>query len=103
MAFVNIENAPVSIQLSGNESITVPAGEVWNVGILASNRYDYSTAQGLKVNGIPVFILYSTRSSDVRATQPSNSVKTILAGGDVIATESANITAHIGGFVVKQS
>lgn len=102
MAFVNIENAPISIQLSGNENITVPDGEVWNVGIVASNEYDYSVTQGLKVNGILVFIVYSTRSTDSRAVQPSNSVKMILAGGDVIETYPY-VRAHIGGFVVKQS
>lgn len=100
MAFINIENAAISIQLNPNEEVTVPSGEVWHVVVVASNGAN--TSQTVNVNGKNLLRVISQLSSANNAGVPNDSVKTFFAGGDVIRAAGANLNVHISGFVVQE-
>ena len=55
MTTINIGNRPISITLTGTESVTVPSGEVWKVEIIVGNG---STAGGsaFKLNGASIYV-----------------------------------------------
>ncbi len=94
MAFVNIENSSISIQLSGSESVTVPANEVWKVSVVFYS--DSSSTSYLKVN--------DKRVAYANNTTHNVNFNTFFTGGDTIVTElgSNNRGVHISGFVVQQ-
>ena len=115
MTNTTIENQALSIQLSDNESVTVPTGEVWKVtingraAVAASSQYgDKIVQRYCRINGVRVASSESqaraSRNSALEASNSSASASTtfpinvVLVEGDVI--ESDNTGLQIGGFVV---
>ena len=115
MVNIQIENSPLSIQLSDTESVTVPTGEVWKVtvtGRSASTARDgnstYYIERYCKINGTIVASSESKADawkdvSDVaNATANASSTfpfDTVLVGGDVIKSEGGEL--NVSGFVVN--
>jgi hypothetical protein len=117
MVNVQIGNSPLSIQLSDNESVTVPTGEVWKVtvtGRSASTAIDLSgyfyIERYCKINGTIVASSESksdawikANSTDIgNATANASSTfpfDTVLVGGDVIKSEGGEL--NVSGFVVN--
>ena len=115
MVNVQIENSPLSIQLSNTESVTVPTGEVWKVtvtGRSASVARDYNgyayIERYCKING--TIVASSESKSDAwkdygsmaNATATASSTfpfDTVLVGGDVIKSEGGEL--NVSGFVVN--
>ena len=115
MVNIQIENSPLSIQLSDTESVTVPTGEVWKVtvtGRSASLARDGSTYAYIekycKING--TIVASSESKSDSwandydqgNATATASSTlpfDTVLVGGDVIKSKDAEL--NVSGFVVN--
>ena len=114
MVNIQIENSPLSIQLSDTESVTVPTGEVWKVtvtGRSASLARDGSGEAYIKryckING--TIVASSESKSDVwrndvgaNATANASSTlpfDTVLVGGDVIKSEGGEL--NVSGFVVN--
>ena len=115
MVNIQIENSPLSIQLSDNESVTVPTGEVWKVTVTgksastARNINDYSYVKRYcKING--TIVASSESKSDSwndnydRANATANASSTlpfdtVLVGGDVIKSEGGEL--NVSGFVVN--
>ena len=116
MVNIQIENSPLSIQLSDTESVTVPAGEVWKVtvtGRSASVARDKGGSAYIerycKINGT---IVASSESKSRawgngdyevgNATANASSTfpfDTVLVGGDVIKSEGGEL--NVSGFVVN--
>ncbi|UBF22185.1 hypothetical protein HRTV-2_gp37 [Halorubrum virus HRTV-2] len=115
MASITIENQPLSIQLSTNESVTVPAGEIWKVTI--NGRAAVASSNG---GGNPSVRRYCRINSVIAASSESESrawndgydndndsesasttfpIDVVLVGGDTI--EADNTDLQIGGFVVN--
>ena len=115
MVNIQIENSPLSIQLSDTESVTVPTGEVWKVTVtgrsasVARDGNDGSAYIGryCKINGTIVASSESKRGDWVNvswanATANASSTfpfDTVLVGGDVIKSEGAEL--NVSGFVVN--
>ena len=117
MVNIQIENSPLSIQLSNTESVTVPTGEVWKVtvtGRSASTARDGSSYAYIerycKINGTIVASSESKSEAwhrgdggDVgNATANASSTfpfDTVLVGGDVIKSEGGEL--NVSGFVVN--
>ena len=114
MVNIQIENSPLSIQLSDTESVTVPTGEVWKVtvtGRSASTGAQYSDYSYIKryckINGTIVASSESkadawrdTDSGNATATASSTfPFDTVLVGGDVIKSEGGEF--NVSGFVVN--
>ena len=118
MVNIQIENSPLSIQLSDAESVTVPTGEVWKVtvtGRSASTARDsggtsYSKYIGryCKINGTIVASsesksdAWSDNTDRANATATASSTfpfDTVLVGGDVIKSEGGEL--NVSGFVVN--
>ena len=115
MVNIQIENSPLSIQLSDTESVTVPTGEVWKVTVtgrsasVARDEDDYgSTAGYCEING--TIVASSESKSDAwdggygrgNATANASSTfpfDTVLVGGDVIKSEGGEL--NVSGFVVN--
>jgi len=115
MVNIQIENSPLSIQLSDTESATVPTGEVWKVtvtGRSASTAEDISGYTHIKryckING--TIVASSESKSDAwsgindigNATANASSTfpfDTVLVGGDVIKSEGGEL--NVSGFVVN--
>ena len=117
MVNIQIENSPLSIQLSDTESVTVPTGEVWKVtvtGRSASVARDEDSGYAhieryCKING--TIVASSESKSDswksnnhatANATATASSTfpfDTVLVGGDVIKSEDAEL--NVSGFVVN--
>ena len=114
MVNVQIENSPLSIQLSDAESVTVPTGEVWKVtvtGRSASTAKDNDDFEYIerycKING--TIVASSESESDTweigvrgNATATASSTfpfDTVLVGGDVIKSEGGEL--NVSGFVVN--
>ena len=116
MVNIQIENSPLSIQLSDTESVTVPTGEVWKVTVTGrsastardENGYDY-IERYCKINGTIV----ASSESQANAWQGGNVLSgnatatasstfpfdTVLVGGDVIKSEGSEL--NVSGFVVN--
>ena len=116
MVNIQIENSPVSIQLSDTESVTVPTGEVWKVTVtgrsasVAEDRgTDYAYIKRYcKING--TIVASSESKADAwtdtynegNATANASSTfpfDTVLVGGDVIKSEGGEL--NVSGFVVN--
>ena len=114
MVNVQIGNSPLSIQLSDNESVTVPTGEVWKVTVTgrsastALNAGIDNIKRYCKING--TIVASSESKSDgwkiadnlANATANASSTfpfDTVLVGGDVIKSEGAEL--NVSGFVVN--
>ena len=117
MVNIQIENSPLSIQLSDTESVTVPTGEVWKVTVtgrsasLARDGDGYAYIKRYcKINGTIV----ASSESEARAWIKANSTDignatanasstfpfdTVLVGGDVIKSEGGEL--NVSGFVVN--
>ena len=115
MTSTTIENEAISIQLSDNESVTVPTGEVWKVTIngraavaASDENNDQSVRRYCRINGV----VAASSESEARAWEynynggnDSDSASTtfpinaVLVEGDVIAADNTGL--QIGGFVVK--
>lgn len=91
MAFVNIENSPISIQLL-NESATVPVGETWKVNI----NYHANGNGAFKINNIEII------SSSTENRFKTHQLSTFLIGGDIITSTAATVSVVVGGFVVQK-
>jgi hypothetical protein len=115
MVNIQIENSPLSIQLSNTESVTVPTGEVWKVTVtgrsasVASDNSGYAYIERYcKINGTIVASSESKSDSwedeydrgDATANASSTfPFDTVLVGGDVIKSEGAEL--NVSGFVVN--
>ena len=115
MVNIQIENSPLSIQLSDTESVTVPTGEVWKVtvtGRSASTARDNNDSAYIRrycrING--TIVASSESKSDAwndgytsaNATANASSTfpfDTVLVGGDVIKSEGGEL--NVSGFVVN--
>ena len=98
MTNVTVDNKAVSKTVTESSNVTVPAGEVWRVTIVAGYEDDeYNTTFNLKING-----------EIVRGTGSGGNYEpfeTALKGGDTVSLNTSNIkngAAHIGGFVVNE-
>ena len=116
MVNIQIGNSPLSIQLSDNESVTVPTGEVWKVtvtGRSASTARDKDyyayIERSCKINGTIVASSESKATAwasdgDERANATANASSTfpfdtVLVGGDIIKSEGGEL--NVSGFVVN--
>jgi hypothetical protein len=114
MVNIQIDNSPLSIQLSDNESVTVPTGEVWKVTVtgrsasVARDRNGYYYIQRYcKINGTIVAssesksdAWYSSNTANATANASSTfPFDTVLVGGDVIKSEDGEL--NVSGFVVN--
>ena len=116
MVNIQIDNSPLSIQLSDTESVTVPTGEVWKVtvtGKSASVARDGNDGisyirRYCKINGTIVASSESKSNSweddtiGANATANASSTfpfDTVLVGGDVIKSEGGEL--NVSGFVVN--
>ena len=114
MVNIQIENSPLSIQLSDTESVTVPTGEVWKVTVtgrsasVARNNDGYAYIKRYcKING--TIVASSESKADAwkndyygNATATASSTfpfDTVLVGGDVIKSEGGEL--NVSGFVVN--
>ena len=115
MVNIQIENSPLSIQLSDTESVTVPTGEVWKVTVTGrsasvarsgNNNYAY-IERYCKINGTIVASSESKTDAwkdDQAANATANASSTfpfdtVLVGGDVIKSEGGEL--NVSGFVVN--
>ena len=114
MTNTTIENQALSIQLSDNEFVTVPTGEVWKVtingraAVAASSKDSNQIVQRYcRINGVVAASSESesrawenngreNSSASASTTFPINAV---LVEGDVIAADNTGL--QIGGFVVN--
>ena len=115
MVNIQIENSPLSIQLSDTESVTVPTGEVWKVTVtgrsasLARDGDDYAYIKRYcKINGTIVASSESNsdawRDDTIGANATANASSTfpfdtVLVGGDVIKSKDGEL--NVSGFVVN--
>jgi len=117
MVNIQIENSPLSIQLSDTESVTVPTGEVWKVTVTGRSASVARDGGGgsahikryCKING--TIVASSESKSDAwkydlnevaNATANASSTfpfDTVLVGGDVIKSEGGEL--NVSGFVVN--
>lgn len=101
MVQTNVENEPISIQLSDGESTTVPSGETWKVTISLGLEYDqYTDGVELHINGTTVSAYYNDSDG---AGGPTPTVEAVLSGGDTLKVTGGGFGcgAHISGFVVN--
>ena len=115
MVNIQIENSPLSIQLSDTESVTVPTGEVWKVTVtgrsasVARDKSNYAYIERYcKINGTIVASSESKSESwsddDNMANATANASSTfpfdtVLVGGDLIKSEGGEL--NVSGFVVN--
>ena len=115
MVNIQIENSPLSIQLSDTESVTVPTNEVWKVTVTGKsastsrNKNDYSHKKRYcKINGTIVASSESKSEAHDDRYQMANATAnasstfpfdTVLVGGDVIKSEGGEL--NVSGFVVN--
>ena len=90
MPTVSVDNSPVSVQISYDESMTVPTGETWVVTI--SGATNDSSGQFVKINGTYAL-------SAVDPYQLGDSVEHVLTAGDTVAADSS-MAAAISGWVL---
>jgi hypothetical protein len=115
MVNIQIENSPLSIQLSDTESATVPTGEVWKVtvtgrsaSVATDNDGSAYVGRYCKINGTIVASSESESAAwlggdyNANATATASSTfpfDTVLVGGDVIKSEGGEL--NVSGFVVN--
>jgi hypothetical protein len=115
MVNIQIENSPLSIQLSDTESVTVPTGEVWKVTVTGRSASTTRDGDGsayieryCKINGTIVASseskahAYQSGNNAANATANASSTlpfDTVLVGGDVIKSEGGEL--NVSGFVVN--
>jgi hypothetical protein len=115
MVNIQIENSPLSIQLSDTESVTVPTGEVWKVTVTGRSASTAIALSGYshierycKINGTSVASseskanAWSDGDDEANATANASSTfpfDTVLVGGDVIKSEGGEL--NVSGFVVN--
>ena len=116
MVNIQIDNSPLSIQLSDTESVTVPTGEVWKVTVTGrSASLARDGGDGIvyikrfcKINGSIVASSESKSDSwnddSVGANATANASSTfpfdtVLVGGDVIKSKDGEL--NVSGFVVN--
>ena len=115
MTNTTIENQALSIQLSDNESVTVPTGEVWKVTIngraavaAEGGNSNQSVRRYCRING--VFVASSESESgaytdgnythnDSASASTTFPINVVLVEGDVIQGHYTGL--QIGGFVVN--
>jgi hypothetical protein len=115
MVNIQIENSPLSIQLSDTESVTVPTGEVWKVTVTGrsasaardNNGYAY-IERYCKINGTIVASSESKSDGWKSGYEIGNATAnalstfpfdTVLVGGDVIKCQGGGL--NVSGFVVN--
>ena len=91
MTTINIGNRPISITLTGTESVTVPSGEVWKVEIVAG----YMGSVGGTVFRLNDASIYVGGNSHLL-------LSTVLVGGDKIERVAGQNVRDIfiTGFVI---
>ena len=115
MVNIQIENSPLSIQLSNTESVTVPTGEVWKVTVTGRSASVARDGSGYayierycKINGTIVASSESKadawRIAEIGANATANASSTfpfdtVLVGGDFIKSEGGEL--NVSGFVVN--
>ena len=111
MVNIQIDNSPLSIQLSDTESVTVPTGEVWKVTVtgrsasVARDGGNYAYIERYcKINGTIVASSESETQAGIlrNATATASSTfpfDTVLVGGDIIKSEDGEL--NVSGFVVN--
>ena len=115
MVNIQIENSPLSIQLSDTESVTVPTGEVWKVTVTGRSASLAGDGGGdgiikryCKINGTIVASSESKTDSWTNDLEIGNATAnasstfpfdTVLVGGDVIKSEGGEL--NVSGFVVN--
>ena len=116
MVNIQIENSPLSIQLSDTESVTVPTGEVWKVTVTGRSASlaragdsNGDIKRYCKINGTIVASSESKANSwrhnnyvTANATANASSTfpfDTVLVGGDRIKSEGGDL--NVSGFVVN--
>jgi hypothetical protein len=98
-----IDNEPVSIQLSGENQTTVPSGEVWRVSLSMGKRNtDSSWLSYIRINGRNAVSFAGADFADYQS-HGSTSFSTVLVGGDTIRLETEaignnDLGCHISGF-----
>ena len=119
MVNIQIENSPLSIQLSDTESVTVPTGEVWKVTVtgrsasVARDKREYAYIKRYcKINETIVASSESKTDSWSDGAERGNATAnasstipfdTVLVGGDVIKSEGDDNVSdlNVSGFVVN--
>jgi hypothetical protein len=90
MTNATITNEPISIQLNNSESVTVPAGETWEIIICcqtndSNNHFEINGEAHIRVGA--------------SVNRPTQVVSTTVTGGDTLGTTSDS-SANISGYVV---
>jgi hypothetical protein len=105
MVNATVDNAPVSVELRHNESVTVPVGEVWNVtiSIAINDREDSSSGYGgVAVNNSNFLVGNSDGEYSVEAVLTgSDTVDFYTGSGGSQQTGGGYFAAYISGFVVS--
>lgn len=102
-----IDNEPVSIQLSGETQTTVPSGEVWRVTIsLGKENTDSDWMNYCTINGRNACSIAGRDGGDWQ-NHGSSSFSTVVVGGDTIrcdteAIGNGDVGLNISGFKVGQ-
>ena len=115
MVNIQIENSPLSIQLSDTESVTVPTGEVWKVTVTGRSASlaragdsNGDIKRYCKINGTIVafsesktdsWTNYSDRANATATASSTFPFDTVLVGGDDIKSEGGEL--NVSGFVVN--
>jgi hypothetical protein len=95
MVNATVDNKPVSIQLSSNQSTTVPSNETWKIQVTLCVRTPSGGGSGsISVNGTPA--IGATNSSDKNGEVLP---QTVVTGNDTISLQGGE-GASISGFVV---
>lgn len=92
MSQISVSNPTIRIKLNGNETVTVPSGEVWSIGIHAGDRGD--SEAGIRING--TLMQYVEKSTDYNNME----THTVVKAGDTL--RSRNLVTSITGHVVRQ-
>lgn len=95
-SFMN--NRPVSIQLSGSESATVPPGEVWEVCLSFSQTETSGFREPVSINGI---ICFGGSTDTDSSYNEGESTWVVLDSGDEVQCNDA-IGVGIHGWVVSE-
>ena len=87
-----IDDAAVSVQLGGADSVTVPTGEVWNVTVVVSTQ-NSNNRSGVILNGTRIAEIYDNNNM-----AQAQVFDLLLQEGDTLETERSGMGAQIGGF-----
>lgn len=93
---VTVDNTPVSEEILGGGSVSVPAGETWDVTAILSNPDNGNGSdQYLSINGTRFMNCYDGGN----ARMVHNATQLIVSDGDTISTSSDG-NAHLGGWKI---